>query len=65
MNLADPVQQVGMVNSVLRMNLNPQAYFQLRNNNSLDPEVPERVPESLKYFVQDDLAGSRRGGVDG
>ena len=54
---ADPVQQVGMVNSVLRMNLTPQAYFQLRNDNSLDPEVPERVPESLKYFVQDDQAG--------
>ena len=55
---ADPVQQVGMVNSVLRMNLTPQAYFGLREKSSMDPEFVKRVPASLKYFVQDDLAGS-------
>ena len=54
---ADPVQQVAMVNATLRMNLSTQMFFQLRNECSLDPEFPNRVPESVKYYVQDEKAG--------
>ena len=54
---ADPVQQVGMVCSLLRMNLTTQMYFQLRNENSLAPEFPNTVPQSLKYYVDDEQGG--------
>ena len=54
---ADPVQQVKMINVVLGTNLTSQVFFQLRNVNSLVPEFPKTVPESLKYFVQDDMTG--------
>ena len=54
---ADPVQQVGMVCSLLGMNLTTQMYFQLRNENSLAPEFPNTVPQSLKYYVDDEQGG--------
>ena len=54
---ADPVQQVGMVQSVLRMNVNPQMYFQHREKYSMDPEFPKQVPLSLQYYVQDEMGG--------
>ena len=54
---ADPVPQVGMVQSVLRMNVNPQMYFQHREKYSLDPEFPKQVPLSLQYYVQDEMGG--------
>ena len=54
---ADPVQQVAMVNGMLRLNLTTQMFFQMRNENSMDPEFPNRVPESVKYYVKDEQSG--------
>ena len=59
---ADPIRQVGFVNDMLGMNVTTQFYFQFRNENSLDPDILNHVPESLIYYVKDDLSGAARMG---
>ena len=59
---ADPIRQVGFVNDILGMNVTTQFYFQYRNENSLDPGLLDHVPESLVYYVKDDLSGAARMG---
>ena len=59
---ADPIRQVGFVNDILGMNITTQVYFQYRNENSLDPGFLNHVPESLVYYVKDDLSGAARMG---
>ena len=55
---ADPIRQVAMVNELLGVNLTTQQFFQYRNANSLNPQILEKVPPSLMYFVRDDKAGN-------
>ena len=57
---ADPVSQVAYANQQLAMQLSNQEFFQFRNQHSMDPQVAERVPDSLVYYVKDDLSGAVR-----
>ena len=55
---ADPIRQVAMVNELIGVNLTTQQFFQYRSANSLNPQIMEKVPTSLMYFVRDDKAGN-------
>jgi len=57
---ADPIRQVAMVNELLGINITPKRFFQLRNENSLGPDILRKIPTSLIYFVRDDLSGRVR-----
>ena len=57
---ADPVRQVDLVNKLLEINMSTQKYFQFRSQYSLDPDLLKKVPESLVYYVKDDLSGMVR-----
>ena len=58
---AEPVRQVAFVNELLQIKLTIEQFFSFREENSLDPELLARVPDSLKFFVKDDISpGSRR-----
>ena len=48
---AEPVRQIAFANELLQIKLTSQQFFSFRNENSLDPELLSRVPDSLKFFV--------------
>ena len=57
---SDPIRQVAMVNEFLGLNISPNRFFQLREENSLGPDILRKIPMSLVYFVRDDLSGRVR-----
>jgi len=57
---AEPVRQVAFINEILQLRLTPEQFLQFRKENSLDPALLSKVPDSLKYFVKDDLMPSSR-----
>ena len=57
---AEPVRQVAFANELLQIKLTSQQFFSFRKENSLDPELLSRVPDSLKFFVKDDISPSSR-----
>ena len=57
---SEQVRQVAFVNELLQIRLTPEQFLQFRKDNSLDPELLSKVPDSLKYFVKDDLLPSSR-----
>ena len=57
---AEPVRQVAFVNELLQIRLTVEQFLQFRKDNSLDPDLLSKVPDSLKYFVKDDLLPSSR-----
>ena len=59
-NSAEPVRQVAFANELLQIRLTVEQFLQFRKDNSLDPELLSKVPDSLKYFVKDDLLPSSR-----
>lgn len=58
---SEPMRQVAFANELLQIHLSPTQFLQFREDNSLDPNLLSKVPDSLKFFVKDDLSqGSRR-----
>ena len=57
---AEPVRQVAFANELLDIKLTTQQFFSFRSENSLDPDLLKKVPDSLKYFVKDDLSPQSR-----
>ena len=57
---SEPVRQVAFANELLQIKLTTEQFFSFRNENSLNPELLSKVPDSLKYFVKDDLLPSSR-----
>ena len=62
---SEPVRQVAFVNEILQIKLTPEQFFSFREENSLDPHLLERIPDSLKYFVKDDLSPESRRSATG
>ena len=57
---ADPLRQVALANELIGVNLTTQQFFNYRNQNSMNPQILQKVPTSLMYFVKDDLSGQTR-----
>ena len=57
---SEPVRQVSFANELLGIKLTTKQFFSFRNENCLDPDILQRVPDSLKYFVKDDLSPNSR-----
>ncbi len=57
---SEAVRQVAFVNEILQIRLTTEQFFSFRNENSLDPDLLSRIPDSLKYFVKDDLSPESR-----
>ena len=57
---AELASQVAFVNKLLQIRLTMEQFMQFRKDNSLDPELLSKVPDSLKYFVKDDLSPNSR-----
>jgi SpoVK/Ycf46/Vps4 family AAA+-type ATPase len=57
---AEPLRQVEYVNQLMGINLSPPQFFSFRQENSIGPDILEKVPDSLKYFVKDDISPSSR-----
>ena len=57
---SEPVRQVTFANEILGIKLTTKQFFSFRNENSLDPDILKKVPDSLKYFVKDDLSPQSR-----
>ncbi len=62
---SEPVRQVAFANEILGIHLTTQQFFSFRNENSMDPELLTKVPDSLKYFVKDDLSPNSRRSASG
>ena len=57
---AEPLRQVDYVNQLMGINLSPPQFFSFRQENSVSPDILEKVPDSLKYFVKDDISPASR-----
>ncbi len=57
---AEPLRQVAMTNEMLGIHLSTKQFFSFREENCKDPELLTKVPDSLKYFVKDDLLPASR-----
>ena len=61
---SEPMRQVAFANELLQIHLSPTQFLQFREDNSLDPNLLSKVPDSLKFFVKDDLSQSSRRTTD-
>ena len=63
-NSAEPMRQVAFANELLQIHLTTTQFLQFRKDNSLDPDLLSKVPDSLKFFVKDDLSPTSRRTTD-
>ena len=60
---SDDFAQIDFINNSLQIFITRENFLRLRNDRSLFPDMLERVPLSLQYFVKDDLSPyTRRAG---
>ncbi|SNU04868.1 ATPase family associated with various cellular activities (AAA) [Lachnospiraceae bacterium] len=60
---SDDFAQLDFINSSLQIVITRENFLRLRNDKSLRPDILDRVPLSLQYFVKDDLSPfTRRAG---
>ena len=60
---SDDFAQLDFINSSLQIVITKENFLRLRNDKSMFPDMLERVPLSLQYFVKDDLSPfTRRAG---
>ncbi len=57
---AEPLRQLAFANELLGIRLTMQEFLNFRKENCLDPDFLTKVPDSLKYFVKDDLMPESR-----
>ena len=57
---AEPMRQINYANQLMGINLSPPQFFSFRQENSISPDILEKVPDSLKYFVKDDISPASR-----
>ncbi len=61
----EPIRQVTMINELLGARMNPQQFMVIRQNKSMSPDILTKVPVSLTYFAEDDLANNTFQGLAG
>lgn len=55
--------QVAFINDSLQITITPENFLRFRNEKCLAPDILERVPLSLQYFIKDDISPfTRRAG---
>ena len=62
---ADSMRQIAMVNELLGARMTSQVFLRFREENSTDPNLLRKVPRSLVYFAEDDLANAWQRGTSG
>ena len=60
---SDDFSQLDFINNSLQIIITRENFLRLRNDKSLRPDILDRVPLSLQYFIKDDLSPyTRRAG---